>query len=332
MSRSSTFSSRALLLAAVVLVAVELGLARTSWIWSRDPSSASGVFDAMERLIIAPALPPTVVFMGSSRARDAMAPRRLEQDLGLPPGSVLNLGMTGGAPLDAWMLYRRNRAKLSSARVLVFAVEEWHVNRSFPPGVLDRRLAPLRERIGVFDHDATMSLVAGWFWRTYDAQEPLRDLITTTLSRRALTLRVTDDGRIVYREHEEQEGPAHTEVAMWATSFYRGFAPSAGRIRQIQSLIDDARADGMAVLVVRLPWRDAYVDEARRSYPREFAEATSTVGRLQRARVVLYERASAAGIPERSFHDYGHLTLRGAELMTDLLARDIAKALPEARR
>ena len=51
---------------------------------------------------------------------------------------------------------------------------------------------------------------------------------------------------------------------MWARSFYEGFAPSQGRIRQLQGLIDDARADGKAVMIVRLPWRDAYVDEVLR--------------------------------------------------------------------
>ena len=321
---------RALLLATAILAVVELGAARREWLWSRDRSSASGIIDGMEELVIAPSAGPSLLFMGSSRARDALVPRQLEDRLSLPRGSVLNLGLTAGTPFDALIVYRRNRAKLSSARTLVFAIEDWHLNERFPTGVLDRRFATLSERIGVFDQQGTTSLVAGWVWRTYDAQEPLQDFLTSLAGSNPRSLRVSEDGRIIYRDHEMDEGPERTDVDIWAEHFYRPFALGGGRLGQLRALIDLAREDGMRVIVVRLPWRDAYVDEVTRRFPREFLETTRLSGEIAGAEVILYERASALGVSDRSFYDYGHLTPPGAKIMTDRIADVVLAARPDA--
>jgi hypothetical protein len=336
MSPSSTSSSetlprwrtpRALVAAAVVLLCVEIIVARRDWIWSRDPASPSGVIDAMEQLIIRKASPPTVLVMGSSRARDAIVPAVLERELGLPRGAVMNLGITGGTPFDGLTLYRRNRDRLRHAQLLVFAIEDWHLNESFPPGVLDRRFATLDERIGVFDRDATLSLVVGWLWRTYDAQEPLRELGASVTRDGSRTLRVTDDGRIGWRRQELEEGPTSVDVQTSVAQFYTPFRLGRGRLRQLEQLLALARQDGLQALVVRLPWRDAYVDAVRARYADQLDATAALTRDVAGARVVLFERASALGIPEHWFYDYGHLTLLGARRLTGRLAPHVAAAL-----
>ncbi len=80
---------------------------------------------ALEEQVIAPAPTPTVVILGSGPVRAAVQARQLEDELGLPVGSVLNLGMSAGSASDALTLYERNRSKLQQARWLVVAVDGW---------------------------------------------------------------------------------------------------------------------------------------------------------------------------------------------------------------
>lgn len=85
---------------------------------------------ALEEQVIAPAPPPTVVILGSGPVREAVQSRQLEDELGLPVGSVLNLGIAAGTANDALTLYERNRVKLQQARWLVVAVNGWDLPAS----------------------------------------------------------------------------------------------------------------------------------------------------------------------------------------------------------
>lgn len=315
---------RGCLLALALLLLVEVGAARREWLWARDEMIGSGVLDALEDRAIQPADPPVVIVMGSSRATDAVVPRLLEEGLQLPRGSVLNLGLMGGTPFDGLLLYRRNRAKLSQARLLVFAIEDWYFNASIGPGILYRRFASLRERVGVFDRDATLSLIAGWFWRAYDARKPIRDLAASLFARpHTHRLRIAADGRIELRTDAREAGPETTHVEGIARGHYRPFEYGWGRLEQLEGLVALAREDGVRVLLVRLPWRDAYVDHVRQQYAKEYARSCLREGEIPGAQVYLYERASALGIPDTSFYDYGHLMPSGARIMTDVLARRV---------
>ncbi len=316
---------RGLLVALGVLAAVEC-FVRTELPWAWETATPSGVVDGIEQKIIAKSPDPTVLILGSSRARDGILPRQLEQALHLPPGAALNLGITGGTPFDALTLYRRNRAKLRRAKLLVFAVEDWHMNARFPPGTLDRRFATLEERWHTFDGESTVSLVAGWVWRTYDAQEPLRNF-AVSLIRGRRQLRVTDDLRISWRDKDLEQGPAHVAPERWLQRFYGDFELGRGRFDQLNQLLQLATSDGLQVLVVRLPWRDAYVNAVQARYASAFAQTTQLTRTLP-AKLVLFERCSSLGIADQDYYDYGHLALRGARLMTDVLASRIREDFP----
>jgi hypothetical protein len=319
-------------LATLLLLGVELGLARQDWVWTWVPGSNSGIIEAMEARVIAPSEPPTVLLMGSSRVRDAVAPRQLEQALGLPRGGVMNLGVTRGTPYDARLLYERNRAKLSKAKVLVVGVEDWSFNASVSPNERFRRFASLDERASTFDKDWTLSLLAGYVWRTYDAQGPLRRLLKSALTGREATLPISDDGRVVWRKEELEEGPAQYDVTPDVTRSLEDYATTEGLKAPLVELIALARADGLDVVVVQMPLRDAYVEQAQRRYPdalRQYAEVLGSLG--PGVAVWRYDRASSLGIQERWFYDYGHMTTRGAEVMTRALGERLKAQLAGAR-
>src|SRR5882762_9647086 len=138
-SRSSIFSFETLSLdprlrpagaitALVVLLLIDVFVARTDWIWARAPDSQGGMLDAVEAMIIRPAPPPRVLIMGSSRIHDAVLPRTMERILGLSEGTVLNLGISAGTPFDALTLYRRNRDQLRHAKAIVIGTDDWQMN------------------------------------------------------------------------------------------------------------------------------------------------------------------------------------------------------------
>ncbi len=293
-------------------------MARRDAIWAYVPQSNSGVIDALEQRVIGPAPEPSVVIFGSSRARDGIIPR--QRELGLPEKSVLNLGLTAGTPFDALALYHRNRSKLAKARVMVLALEDWHFNARIGPNARERRFASLGERIGVFDVRNTLSLIVGWAWRTYDAREPAQQAVAALMGHRSREFPIADDGRIIWRSNEANAGPASSDATERADDFYHPFALSSGRMRQIRRFVSTAREDGARVMLLRVPWRDAYVDYVQQRYPSEFQATDDALRSVDADEAGLFSRASTLGIADTHFHDYGHMTPVGAERFTRSLA------------
>ena len=110
--------------------------------------------------------------------------------------------MTNGSAFDALTIYRRNRSTLSHAKILVVGIEDRTFNAGWAPNDRDRRYMTLRERIGPYDRDHTLSLVAGWVWRTYDARGPLQGAIKSMIKGQKKTLPITEDGRVKWRDDE----------------------------------------------------------------------------------------------------------------------------------
>jgi len=311
--------------ALVLLMLFDLAVARRDTVWSWFPRSQSGIVDVLESKVIAKAQHPMVLVMGSSRIRDAVIPRRLAQNLGLPDQSVLNLGLTAGTPFDALMLYQRNRRTLSRAQWLVLGVEDWYVNTHRAPNQRDRRFAGLQDRVGIFTWPDTLKLLLGWVWRTYDARVLIHQYVSRWDVPSQLTLPISEDGRVVWRQEELDIGPDAVKVSGRVEYIYKQFIPGMGRLRQLRRLIERAQEDGLQVMIIQLPLRDAYIDQvqakhgwayqAYRDLMKSFADT------LHDCPVYMFEKASEIGMPPNYFYDYGHMTVRGAEVMTDRLAQ-----------
>jgi hypothetical protein len=240
----------------------------------------------------------------------------------------VNVSVASGTPFDGLTLYRRNRAKLSRAKLLVFGVEDWYANASYPPSTLDRRFATLSERFGVFDEEGTLSLLGGWLWRTSDARLPLKALSRSLGRGRPKQAWFGPTGRLVFPQFDIKEfGPDVTNIAETVKRYYEPYTPGRGRFRQLAELIALARQDGLKVLLVRMPWRDAYVDAVSTSHPKELAYSELLVREMKDVDIELYARNSALGIPDNAFYDFGHLTESGTRLMSPILARRIAASL-----
>ncbi len=327
-------SAKGFLLAVGLLLAFELGVARQRWWWTCAPSSPSAALEVVEQALIAPARRPIIVIMGSSRHRGGLLPRRMEERLSLPEGSILNLSIPMGTPFDALTLYRRNREKLSRARLLIVGLDDWDLNASLPLNDRDRRFATLRERLALYDRRQIPGLLLGWAWRTYDANGPIRFFFRDFILGGKRTPPVADEGRMNWeRKPEVLVGPDDIEVTKDLDPFYWNYTPATGRLKQLDLLIQLAREDGVQVMALRLPMRASYTKLARARHGPAYASFLQALAGIRGARVQVYESGSDIGIPDRHFQDYGHLTRLGSEAMSDRLAdllratyRDLARS------
>ncbi|MEZ4474741.1 MAG: hypothetical protein R3F60_28925 [bacterium] len=321
----SLLRGKAARLCLAILLLVELGVARPDWLWKLVPRSGAGIIDVLEARVIAHADAPRIVVLGSSRVRDALSPRDLERALGLSTGAVLNLALTSGTPFDALTLYRRNRATLRKAKFLLVGVEDWYLNGAMVPTERDRRFATLAERWGDWDGELRLSLLLGFVWRTYDARDVIRETLQAVARRGVRDVPLGPDGRLRWRADDPQTGPVDVDVVTELDGFFREDRPGQGRVAQLDRLIALARADGVEVRLLRVPWRDAYLDARRTRHPAADARWRAYVDGLSPPALGA-ERASAIGLLPTDFVDYGHLAGRGATLFASLVADQVRAA------
>lgn len=309
------------MLALVLLLGVEIGVARADWIWGWVPRSESGVVDALEAQIIAQTdAAPRVVLFGSSRVRDAVGPRQLEAELGLGEGEVLNLGLTHGTPFDALTLYERNRGVLSQAEVAVFGVEPWQFDRV--DGEVNERVnrfAGLRHR---YAHEGTqqLGLLVGWVWRTYDAKPALRRFIKSLHKGRPDALPLADDGRIEWRDNATNRRAARRSMGHYAKKHFEDYELSNRRSLILTEFVEMLEDDGVEVIIVQIPVRSGYTTKAQSKYPEAFELFLHQCEEYSGHSLVRFEPASDYGLTSADFYDYGHLRERGAQRFTEALA------------
>jgi len=317
--------------AVAILLGVEIG-ARSPAVWYAEPQSQTGVIRALERGVIEPSGSPRVIVLGSSRIRDALIPARAERALGLQRGSVLNLGMTAGTAFDSLLLYSRNRDKLGGASVLVLAAEDWYYNAGIPPTERDLILAPLPHRVGVLNTRSTMRLLVAWAWRSYGAKDAMLRAARAWITNKPRSLPISDDGRLQWRDKDEDYGPDEYDARTDVDKFYKDYEPTLGRHGQMEKLIAMARRDGMRVIVVRVPLREGYLQAAQERYPEHEPFMERHLRALDADKVRIYSDGSSIGITPNMFYDYGHLADVGSQRMTDEIVRILREHAPGIAR
>jgi hypothetical protein len=310
---------------ALALIALfDVAVARDDRIW--DWTFDGTLLERFEEKVIGPAEDVRVVVLGSSRARDAVPPRVLERELGLPAGSVLNLSPTSGTPFDGAWLYRRNRERLRRAEVLVVGVSDWYCSAALAPTARDRRLATWEQRAAEFQGWNRFELVLGSFWRACDARLALRAMLID-YPRDPPRAVLREDGRPTEWAVEslEDRGPPVADSELRVEQFHDGQPFGLGRIRQLERLLAMAREDGVPVLIVDFPQRGRYVDAVRSRYPEKLDRYRAAVRALARpdgsVRVHLFEDVESLGIPATELYDYGHFTPHGARLFLPHLVK-----------
>ncbi|MCE9613292.1 MAG: hypothetical protein K8T26_03395 [Lentisphaerae bacterium] len=110
-------------------------------------------------------------------------------------------------------------------------------------------------------------------------------------------------------------------IELW----YNKFRVSPAREALLRDVLADAAASGQQVILVQLPFRDAYLRELQRSHATDyqaFLDATAALPHVDR---ILFEGAAPCGLTDADFLDWTHLNEAGAATF----ARAFAASLPE---
>jgi hypothetical protein len=339
MSRSSIFNFefgwlrdvtwKAPLLALSVIGALEI-VVRSNAFWGRVPDSMVGAYGGIQHEIIEKApITPEIVFLGSSRMRDAVDPRQLEGAMALRPHAVMNLGLTGGTPYEALSYYERNRALLGRAKVVVIGVEDWYWNGSFPPDEVERLDATFGTRITWYERRHELGDVIGGLWRTTEVRDELPKWAISFV-RRPVPPRFVDD-RLIWRPASAtlEVGPEETDVAAAVSDLLQNYRPAPAYESSLTRLFELLEADHVRVIVVQLPMRAAYYDAVQRAYPRAqpyMAERIDALAKRFHFAVQIFTRGTDLGITDNRFYDYGHLTEDGCRRMTSVWASIVGES------
>jgi hypothetical protein len=316
-------------LAVVLLAVFELAVARQDWFWGWVPHSQIGVIDALEKQVL-PESEPLVLFTGSSRVRDAIAPRTLETSLRLPKHTVLNLGLTMGTPFDAEILYRRNRAKLSQAKLVFFGVEPFQLDVYNRPTERILRYGTLRDRLKLMSRDEAAYRVAGYVWRTLDIGPAMRRFLKSPFKDMPELPPLAKDGRVQWRTERDNKRAGKRRVTVEARRFFRHWTYSPNRQRQLRELIELYEADGMTVVVFQVPARDSFWAYAHSKWPQKIKAYSKHVREAAAGhQVYMFWDGSDHSLLSRNFYDYGHLKPGPARRFTRKIGTLIKKNFPE---
>jgi hypothetical protein len=313
-----------------LLLALELFVARTDWIWSYVPRSESGVVDALEDQVLAKTKDPRVVILGSSRARDAVSPRTLEKELKLPEGAVVNLAVSQGVPFDALVLWRRNRALLENADLVLFGLEPFQFSTRTRLTERADRFATLDERLHAFDGRDQTPLLVGWAWRTYGARESIRRALKAMFVEAPEPLKLTEDGRMIWRPKSWNK-KRKARHAHDAKKFFHRWKPSEGRAEMLRTLLGIVGQGDTTVGLFQVPTRPGFWREVGRRYRDKRRKYEALVDEARGDVPVWWVWLDDEHpLKDGDFYDYGHIDDRAAQTYTRFFARHIETAFPDA--
>ena len=304
-------------LMAVVLVEATVG--RTDLVGWIFPPVGVGNLVYLEERVIRPASDPTVLIFGTSRARGAFLPTRMEQELGLPRGAVLNLALGGASIFDASLVHRRSRGILKRARTVIVQVDPFQFNAGPTPGLYTRRYGTWTDRLAYRGRHRLL-LLWDYVFRLNPVLPEMASLTKHVLKERRLAppIGVDSFGRLNVVRIANNHDPAQftdERLRYWLDWQYDHYWYSPGLERMLLGLIADAHDDGARVFIVIMPTVARYY-EMLRQYPGD--PYGQFIVRLQDAigphadGVGIWVTNDDAGLDEADFRDWGHLNTRGA--------------------
>ncbi|HTS19120.1 MAG TPA: hypothetical protein VMP11_16210 [Verrucomicrobiae bacterium] len=306
---------RGVLTAALLLGLVDFGLSRADWPYRKYPSSYVGAFLAQEETLRRDPIPPRIIILGNSRSKHGLLAQDMEQRLGLPAGSVLNLSIESGDHYDNYLFQRRNRQLMKSARLLIYGVDAYEWNASFPLSERFPHFAGFADRLNL---DPSIPSLFGWFFRTEEKPALFHAMfrrINGALSAAIHLVQPADANDPPTPEATTTPaklGPVNGRIAFW----YRNFRLAPNRQELLQRLIATAQEDGQQVVVLQLPFRDEYMNELLRNHASDYQAYEQSIRSLDGVQVSLFEAASAAGLEPTDFQDWDHLNTVGAKKFT----------------
>jgi hypothetical protein len=293
--------------------------------------SRQGEIFFMEREVLPRFPEPRVLLLGSSRARRAVVPRQLDEELALPANSTLNVGLASGRVFEALYLYQRNRAQFGRAPLVILNVDEWYLSSGWRLGSLYELHAPWSERLQFPEPLRNRLLLDAAFGMR------LRLKLVPGALAGALGLRKKEELDLKLDENNQVLPPARKPLPVdvdpakfdeTIATFYHRFQISPVMEGHVAELARLVREDGGTFVLMQLPNRAAYrarVGQLRGDdYAKHLAALRALATRLN-APLYVYDQPQECGLTDASFEDYGHVNAEGARVFTRVVAELIRR-------
>jgi hypothetical protein len=273
--------------------------------------------------------PPRIIFLGSSRIRRAANPRLLDEALGLPRHSTMNLGLAGGRVFEALYFYEQHLDALKSAEVVVLALDEWHLSTGWRLGSVYEMNAPWSERLSLPDPLRTRLMLDGLF----NMRLNLR-LLPPLLKKGGLRARdatglvLTDDYQVLPKAREKTPPDLEQHFQKIIDTYYDQFSLHPVMEGHVEAIARRVKQNGGRLVLLQLPNRAGYQNAVERTRGKEYQQHREALQRLAgRLDVPLYfyRLPEECGLDEQSFEDYGHLNPEGAKNFTRFFAPILKK-------
>ncbi|MEI6234526.1 MAG: hypothetical protein WCT04_15845 [Planctomycetota bacterium] len=345
------------LLCAVALVCcVELGVRVAPDTWLFPYYSRLGFRGFMEHEVLPKFKEPKIAIVGTSRAADAFNPKALDEALGLPEFSTVNLSIFGSRTSDWLDLYQRNRAKLSHCKLFVVTVDEWTFNSGVGNDDQFSLDAPLADRwnyaIPHFERLREVSphekekqreiiestqlkrnyLLADWVFSMRLKLGYVPQAIAKSLKLGKKRDPIFDQYHMV-RSTSAESGKETLDPKNFherIRNFYKNFNPHPIYFRHIEELARLIKEDGGRLVIVHLPNRRSYQNEVDKLFPNEYAKHLSVTQDLAKrvgARFEYRKYPEEIGLVDTDYEDYCHMVLSGTMKSTKWVAEILRSEL-----
>ena len=312
-----------------VMLLAEL-VARSDWYWTADPTSSVGMLKVIERLTAERAPDPSVLFIGNSLMRDAVAPVVVAEAMGAPPSDVASLAIVGGRIADYLAFHDSLPDELRVADTVVIGVDP----RDFFPGIEPSNRVRYLTGVGPRWREETWrtraDLMLGWAWRTWDARRVTRGYAESVLLGRQPKPFVDDLGRIIFNP-DDTGATQGTDFAAGVAEQYAECAMSEVRLREFDDLVDRVERDGSSLVLINPLLNRDYLAAAESASPGCIGRVHDRV--TERTGLAVHDiqiTSTACAVLSDCFHDYGHTNRTGAIEFSRAIGSWLSGAAPPA--
>ena len=264
---------------------------------------------------------PRILLLGSSRMRRAIVPKQLDQQLGLPEGATLNLGLAFARVYESLYLYERNEAKFKDARLVILNIDEWQLSTGPKmSNSLYETHGPLLERLRYPEDQRTRLFLDGLFHMRVLLKQAPGAIFGRKRDKQALAL--DENNQILAPPRPEQLENFDDQIAM----FYNKFNVHPVMLEHIERLANKVTSHGGQFVLMQLPNRASYQAKVDATHGADFQrerEALEALAKKLNVPLWFYTRPEELGLNDSHYEDYGHITREGAPIVTKLIGEKI---------
>lgn len=311
----------------IFLTAFELLVARNLYFYGLAPNSSIGqifsllkIFEAQDKEKI------HWLVVGDSQSRDGIRPDLVSRELGCDPGSIFNLSINGGKPVDYEYLLQKVIPKLPHLQGVVITVNEHYFERG---NVQDdpkfRFLGSLRDKMLVPGPERKADLFLSWAWYSYGMHRQWWEIVKMIVpgSRPSKEL-IAYQGGLPPLNDTPEEHKTKKYAENLSRSWMLDLRLTGPQVRALERTVNYLDFQDISWVLVHLPKTELMEKTIKEKFPRQEEQFWHFLNNLcARHGKDCYQ--DFTGITEDCFRDVNHMNDKGAEKLAPQIAEIIKK-------